>query len=66
MNSKRRGEKAIEVTLTLIAGSSIAILFVITFFIFKEGLPFIIEVGPGKILGALDWAPTKGKFGCCR
>ena len=63
MNSKRRGEKPIELTLTLIAVSSIAILFIITFFIFKEGLPFIIEIGPGKMLGALDWAPTKGKFG---
>ena len=63
MNTKRRGEKTIELSLTLIAGSSIAILFIITFFIFKEGLPFIIEVGPGKMLGALDWAPTKGRFG---
>ena len=63
VNTKRRGEKGIELTLTLIAVSSIAILFIITFFIFKEGLPFIIEVGPGKLLGALDWAPTKGKFG---
>jgi hypothetical protein len=37
----------------------VAILFIITFFIFKEGLLFIIEVGPGRML-ALDWAPTKG------
>jgi phosphate ABC transporter permease protein PstC len=63
VNAKRRGESAIEVTLTVIAVSSVAILFIITFFIFKEGLPFIIEVGPAKMLGALDWAPTKGKFG---
>jgi phosphate ABC transporter permease protein PstC len=63
VSATRGGEKAIERTLTLVAASSIAILFIITFFIFKEGLPFIIEVGPGKMLGALDWAPTKGKFG---
>ncbi|HEY5999646.1 MAG TPA: phosphate ABC transporter permease subunit PstC [bacterium] len=63
MSANRGGRKAIELTLTLIAVSSIAILFVITFFIFKEGLPFILEVGPGKMLGSLDWAPTKGRFG---
>ena len=63
MSASRGGEKAIERTLTLVAASSIAILFIITFFIFKEGLPFILEVGTGKMLGALDWAPTKGKFG---
>jgi phosphate ABC transporter permease protein PstC len=62
--SARRGEgKAVELTLTAIAVSSIAILFIITFFIFKEGLPFIVAVGPGKMLGSLDWAPTKGSFG---
>jgi phosphate ABC transporter permease protein PstC len=58
-----RTERFVSAALTAIALSSIAILFVITFFIFKEGLPFIIEVGPGKMLGALDWSPTKGKFG---
>jgi phosphate ABC transporter permease protein PstC len=63
VSAKGGGERAVERSLTLVAVSSIAILFVITFFIFKEGLPFIIEIGPGKMLGALDWAPTKGKFG---
>ena len=63
MNAARGGEKLIERSLTLIAASSIAILFIITFFIFKEGLPFILETGAGKLIGALDWAPTKGKFG---
>jgi phosphate ABC transporter permease protein PstC len=63
VSTKRRGEQAIELSLTLIAISSVAILFIITFFIFKEGLPFIIEVGPGKLLFSLDWAPTKGRFG---
>ena len=63
MKSGRRSERPIELTLSLIAASSIAILFIITFFIFKEGLPFILEIGAGKLVGALDWAPTKGKFG---
>jgi len=57
------GERAIERGLTLVAFSSIAILFIITFFIFKEGLPFLIEVGPAKMLLAVDWAPTKGHYG---
>jgi len=63
VSTERRGERVIEHALTLTAVSSIAILFIITLFIFKEGLPFIIDVGPGKLLGSLDWAPTKGKFG---
>jgi phosphate ABC transporter permease protein PstC len=61
--SARGTERLVRAALTAVVLSSIAILFIITFFIFKEGLPFIIEVGPGKMLGALDWAPTKGKFG---
>jgi phosphate ABC transporter permease protein PstC len=63
VNANRRTERIVQVVLTLIAFSSIAILFILTFFIFKEGLPFILEVGPGTMLGAVDWAPTKGKFG---
>lgn len=56
-------EKLIEKALVLTAFSSIAVLFIITFFIFKEGMPFIIDVGPGKLLGTSDWMPTRGKFG---
>lgn len=63
MRTRHWGKTPIELTLMLIAVSSIAILFIITFFIFKEGLPFIVDVGPAKLLAALDWAPTKGKFG---
>ena len=56
-------ELAIERTLQAIAYSSIAILFIITFFIFKEGLPFIFREGLGEILGGVEWRPTKGQFG---
>jgi phosphate ABC transporter permease protein PstC len=63
MRPSRLQEKIVEKTLTLIAFSSIAILFTITFFIFKEGLPFIFKVGLGKLLASSDWAPTKGHFG---
>ena len=56
-------ERVIEKTLMLIAYSSIAILFIITFFIFKEGVPFIFREGLGTILGGVEWRPTKGEFG---
>jgi phosphate ABC transporter permease protein PstC len=59
----RIGERIIEKGLTLVAASSIAILFIITFFIFKEGLPFIFKVGLGKLLLTTEWAPTRGSFG---
>ena len=67
MSARGRGERVIEHTLTLVALSSIAILFIITFFIFKEGLPFIIEEGVGKagvkligLVGSLQ-VPEQGK-----
>jgi phosphate ABC transporter permease protein PstC len=56
-------ELAIERILQAIAYSSIAILFIITFFIFKEGVPFIFREGLGTILGGVEWRPTKGEFG---
>ena len=60
---KRPLERLVEKSLVLVAYSSIAILFIITFFIFKEGLPFIFEKGLGNILGGVEWRPTKGEFG---
>ena len=63
MSKVRRKERAIEKSLMLIAYSSIAILFILTFFIFKEGLPFIFREGLGTILGGVEWRPTKGEFG---
>ena len=39
-------EKVIEKILLLIALSSIFILALITFFIFEEGIPLILKVGP--------------------
>lgn len=63
MKARGAGERAIERGLVLVASSSIAILFIITFFIFKEGLPFLIEIGPARMLGGVDWAPTRGHYG---
>jgi phosphate transport system permease protein len=57
----RSKEKLIERSLLVIAYSSIAILFIITFFIFKEGLPFIFREGLGTILGGVEWRPTNSE-----
>lgn len=43
--------------------STIACLLLIAIFIFKEGLPFIIEVGPRAFLFSSDWQPHLGRFG---
>jgi phosphate transport system permease protein len=56
-------EKIIEKTLLLIALSSIFILSLITFFIFEEGIPLILKVGPKAFLLGQKWIPSKGLFG---
>jgi phosphate transport system permease protein len=56
-------EKVIEKILLLIALSSILILALITFFIFEEGIPLILKVGPKAFLFGEKWIPSKGLFG---
>jgi phosphate transport system permease protein len=56
-------EKIIEKFLLLIALSSIFILSLITFFIFEEGIPLILKVGPKAFLLGGKWIPSKGLFG---
>jgi len=56
-------EKIIEKTLLLVALSSIMILGLITFFIFKEGLPLIWKIGPGAFILGARWVPSQGSFG---
>src|SRR4030042_1183779 len=56
-------EKIIEKVLLLVALSSIAILGLITFFIFEEGLPLIWKVGPKAFIFGQKWIPSKGLFG---
>lgn len=56
-------EKVIEKILLLIALSSIFILALITFFIFEEGIPLILKVGPKAFLLGEKWIPSKGLFG---
>lgn len=56
-------EKFIEKALLLCALSAIAALFLIALFIFYEGLPLIIRIGPQNFIFSSTWAPTKGQFG---
>jgi phosphate transport system permease protein len=56
-------EKIIEKVLLLIALSSIFILSLITFFIFEEGIPLILKIGPKAFLLGQKWIPSKGLFG---
>jgi phosphate transport system permease protein len=56
-------EKIIEKLLLLVALSSIFILGLITFFIFEEGLPLILKIGPKAFLFGEKWIPSKGLFG---
>jgi phosphate transport system permease protein len=56
-------EKIIEKIFLLIAFSSIFILALITFFIFEEGLPLILKIGPKAFLFGEKWIPSKGLFG---
>jgi len=56
-------EKIIEKIFLLIALSSIFILGLITFFIFEEGFPLILKIGPKAFLFGEKWIPSKGLFG---
>ena len=56
-------ETIIEKSIILIAFSTVAVLFLIAFFIFKEGIPFLAQYGlPGFLTGS-TWLPGEDKFG---
>jgi phosphate transport system permease protein len=56
-------EKFIQRLLTVIAFSALCGLLLIALFILKEGLPFILSVGPKEFLFSSNWDPSNGKFG---
>jgi phosphate transport system permease protein len=58
-----RKEKFAEAVLTVVGLTSVAVLALIVFFIFKEGAPFFAEVGLGPFVGGTRWSPGKGQFG---
>jgi len=59
----QRNEKLTRLVLLLFAFSAVAILAVITIFIFAEGTPIMFRYGVKKFLLGLDWYPTEKSFG---
>lgn len=55
-------DKIAEKILLFIALSAILSLLLITFFIFQQGVPFVIRVGLGNFFSTV-WSPTRGHFG---
>ncbi len=55
-------DKIAKRALFVIALSAVLSLFLITFFIFQQGIPLIFKVGLGNFFST-HWAPTKGQFG---
>lgn len=60
---KQFQEKIIEKSILLLAFSAISILILITIFIFKEGMPFVLRYGLIRFVTNLDWLPTSSNFG---
>jgi phosphate ABC transporter permease protein PstC len=58
-----RNEKLTRLAFLLVAFSAVAILAVITIFIFAEGTPIMFRYGFKKFLLGLDWYPTEKSFG---
>lgn len=56
-------EKFTGLLLMAVALSSVTALFLITVFIFIEGVPVIFKAGPAGFIFGMKWAPTKGFFG---
>lgn len=62
-NRRRPSEAILEKSLFLIASSAIAILALITVFIFKEGLPLLFKKGFFPVVFGAEWSPLEGQFG---
>jgi phosphate transport system permease protein len=56
-------EKLVERCLGLLAFSAVAVIFLIAYFIFREGVPLVAKVGVWKFIASTRWAPTQGGFG---
>ncbi|MBM4147592.1 MAG: phosphate ABC transporter permease subunit PstC [Lentisphaerae bacterium] len=58
-----RQDRIIRFILMLVAFSAIAGLALIAFFIFKEGVPLIFQVGWRDFFLSSEWHPSEGLFG---
>jgi phosphate transport system permease protein len=56
-------DKLVSRLLLIAACSSTAILALIALFIFKEGVPLMVQKGVGSFLFGREWSPLDGQFG---
>lgn len=63
MSKLDRNERLIKLSLLVLAFSAVAVLLVITVFIFGEGTPIMFRYGFKKFLAGLNWYPTEKSFG---
>jgi len=56
-------DKVIGAILLAVALSAITGLAIITVFIFREGVPIILRIGPRQFFLSTDWDPSLGHFG---
>jgi phosphate transport system permease protein len=56
-------EKLIERGLLLVALSAVAMIFLIAYFIFREGVPLVAKVGVLNFIASARWQPSQGHFG---
>lgn len=59
----RAYERFIEIVLFLFAITAVLTVLLITFFVFREGLPIIFSEGILNFVASTEWAPLSGKFG---
>jgi len=60
---KAASDRIAERILLAVACTAILCLLVIAAFIFKEGIPFLLKVGPRDFLFSSDWRPDAGSYG---
>ena len=56
-------ERGAQAVFFLSASATILITALICFFIFINGVPAIIKIGPGEFLGGIQWQPFNDVFG---
>src|SRR5690554_839979 len=56
-------ERIVKGILFLLALTSVVALGLIGFFIFKEGLPFMLDYGVGNFIFGKEWAPLQQVYG---
>ncbi len=60
---KKYREKIMQVVFLIAACISIVAVALICIFLFANGFPAIVEIGPLKFLGGMTWKPTEGQYG---